>query len=780
MKRLLTILVALIGWQFAAAQSAPVLPKQVKVGKPSILKPAYGTYKKSALMREFRPGSKWGTKSTVKEFWRVYSDRNHNALYADARLISKLPTMLAFGQPVVIAEVRGDAALVYEDPKMEHFPTIPSYAKSLGWISLENLLLWDKCPTDERGVQYKALIAININKTAGKEFTGKYYMSPTSMQNPKDLQMDMNFYFIMKETADGSRVLLCRNPSIFGNNLHGWVDDNAFSRWDQRACLEPNWDIQYANSHKGQSVGVYATSQLVAGDKVTSWEFGRSNGDKDRWNIYRMVPEQLRFPIVERVREDANWIHCTAYADRHGRANFGSGSRSVTNDVERMRQMRSQMNVIIVAEAITEMQDIFPAIKKSIEQCGTFSNQGLKVKVGAVLYRSSAQGESGVEIAPLTSCNDQLLLSKFKPQKANGKLSAKVRDVALGMALSKASNPTLMGFNKDQNTLIIVVGSRGAPDNDATLKSAQTRSQLMNNNVQVMSVQVKRNQSGTWVKFNDQMMDIIKSNVDGQYAAIGDRAIFKQRQQGDGYNFYSKKNANDRDNSVLFAQIRYGKELGSPLTGAQVTKYLNNGINKFAETTAIWADHFEESLGDIQFDPAFLKRHLGAEGYNNWKSVKAISAFDGYTHKNDLNGKPYWHYVLYLSDDELRKLLDDLKPAYLAAKSQSDDRKPYVDAMRAIVKAHLGQNDDKGIDMMDADELQELIYGLDVHTDMTNRRRLKDIQDPRTVTLIEYRQMLQNFSKNYEKLQSIHNDGYTYRVKMGQNYYYWIPIEDLP
>ncbi len=780
MKKLLIILIALVGWQLAAAQSAPVLPKEVKVGKPSILKPAHGTYKKSDLMMEFRSGTKWGTKSTVKEFWKVYSDRNRNTLYADAALTTKLSTMLAFGQPVIIADVKGDAALVYEDSKIERFPVIPSYAKSLGWIPMDNLLLWDKCPTDDRGVQYKALIAININKMAGREFKGKYYESPTSMQEPKDLLMDMNFYFIMKETPDGSRVLLCRNPSIFGNNLYGWVDDNAFSRWDQRACLEPNWDIQYADSHKGQSVGVYGDQQLTAGNKVTSWEFGKSNGDKDRWNIYRMAPEQLRFPIVERVQEGADWIHCTSFSDRHGKANYDSGSRSVTNDVERMRQMRGQMNVIIVAEATTEMQDVFPAIKNSIKQCENFGNQGLKVKVGAVLYRNSAQGESGVEVVPLTSYDDQLLLSKFDTSKANGKLTNNVRDVALGDAFNKASNPKLMGFNKDQNNLIIVVGSRGAPENDTKLESPETKSQLMDNNVQVMSIQVMRNQSGSWVRFNDQMRDIIYSNVNSQYAAIGDHADFKQRRQGDGYNFYSKKNSDDRDKSVLFAQIRYGKELGSPLTGAQITKYLDNGINKFAETTTQWTDHFEESLGNIQFDPAFLERYLGKSGYQKWQKVKAISAFDGYTRQKDMDGEPYWHYVMYLSDDELRKLLEDLKPAYLAAKAQSDDRKPYVDAMRAIVKAHLGQNEDKGIDSMDADELQELIYGLDVHTDMTYRRTLKDIQDPRTVTLIEFSRMLKKFNDNYEKLQSIHNDGYTYRVKMGQNYYYWIPIEDLP
>ncbi|MDE6304646.1 MAG: hypothetical protein K2M01_07470 [Paramuribaculum sp.] len=780
MKKILILLIAMLGWQLAFAQSSPTVSK-VKVGKPSILKPAHGTYKRSDLMQEFAPGSKWGTKATVNEFWKVYSDRNRNQLYADASLTQKLPTMLAFGQPVVIADVKGDAALVYEDPKLERYPIIPSYAKMLGWIPMENLLLWDKCPTDERGVQYKALIAINLNKMAGKEFKGKYYESPTDSREPKDLLMDMNFYFIMKETPDGSRVLLCRNPSIFGNNLYGWVDDNAFSRWDQRACIEPNWDPQYVDNHKGQMVGIYGDENLTAGNKVTNWEFGSSNGDKDRWNTYRMVPEQLRFPIVERVKENANWIHCTSFANKQGgKANYDSDSRSVTGDVDRVRQMRGQMNVIVVAEATTDMQDILPAIKNSIDKCKSFGGQGLKVKVGAVLYRGSDQGDNGIEIVPLTNYDDQLLLSKFSSAKANGKLSGSVRDVALGKAINKASDPSLMGFNKDQNNLIVVVGSRGAPQNDSNIDNPEIKRRLLDNNVQVMSIQVMRNQSGTWVDFNDQMRDIILNNVNAQYAAIGDRADFKQRQQGDGYNFYSGKNSDDRNKSVLFAQIRYGKDLGKALTPSEVSKYLENGINKFAETTSTWNEHFEESLGNIQFDPSFLERYLGKSGYQKWQKIKAISAFDGYAIKKDGNGNSYWHYVLYLSDDELRKLLDDLKPAYLAAKAQSDDRKPYIDAMRAIVKAHLGQSDDKSIDSMDADQLQELIYGLDVHTDMTNRRRLKDIQDPRTVTPIEFRKMTDKFSKNYEKLQSIQNDGYTYRVKMGQNYYYWIPIEDLP
>ncbi len=756
------------------------LPKKVAVGKPEILKPkSGGTYKKTDLDNEFKPGSKWGTKKTVNEFWQVRSDRDRNPVYADATRSRKLNRTLAFGDQVVIAEVKGDMALVYEDRKIEHYPDIPSYAKYIGWVPMDNLLLWDACPTDQRGVQYKALIAINVIKLhSNNGLKGNLYRSPEDNVDPQDLAMDMEFYFIMKESRNGKRVLLCRNPTVYGNNLYGWIDEQFFSRWNQRACLEPNWDAQYVENHKGQEVGVFADPNFTSGNKVTRWEFGTSNNDKNAWYKYRMNPQQLRFPIIERVEEQANRIHCTSFAKNNGEANYTSDMDKANKEVNNTRKMRGQMNIIFLVEATTEMREIFPAIKASLVKCGSFKENGPQVKVGAVLYRIASQGTSGLEVVPLTNFDDPLLVSKFDATKANGRLSANDRDVALSLAIERAADASIMGFNKAQNNLLLVVGNRGAPESDETLKDSKLLKRMVDNNIQVMSIQIMRNQDGSWANYNEQMRDLIKENVARQYARLNDTEVFSGRNNNDGYNFYSKNNK--KDGSVLFAEIRYSKELGKALSATEVTKYVDNGINNFSKIVGTWKKHYEESLGNIKFDPIFLETYLGKTVFEKWKEIKALSAFDGYTRQRDLNGNDYWHYILYLSGDELQQLLADLKTAYTTAKNGSDDRKPYLDAMRSLVKAHLGQTNDKGIDNMDVDELQELIYGLDVHTEMTNRRKLKDIADPRMVTSIEFRKICSNFVKNYEKLLSLFNDGYTYRTKLGKDWYYWIPIEDLP
>lgn len=777
MKKTLFIAFAMLSSLFMTAQETLPRLKKVTVRKPEIL--TQNTYKLEDLNREFCSENKWGTKKTVKEHWVVYSDRSRNTLYLDAEKSQKLENTLAFGQEVVIAQIKGDMAYVYEvNTHNTDWPNIPDYAEMLGWVPMENLLLWNVCPTDMRGVQYKALISINLNKLKGhKEYKGFRYDSPDGEQNPRNLDYGMSFYFVMKEDPRSGRALLCENPTYQGrNNLFGWVDGSAYSPWNQRTCLEPNWNAEFVANHKGKEIGVYSDKQLTTGNKVTSWVYGQSNGDEERWYEYRMDPAQLRFPILDKVVNDEH-IHCTSFsAPNGGKANYDEDNRSVTTNVEQIRNMRGQMNVILVVEATTEMQAVFPSIKESIEKCRSFNGQGLNVKVGAVLYRGANQGVDGIDVVSLTNYDDLLLNSKFDAVKANGKLDSKERDVALSLAIEKAADANTMGYNKDQNTLLIVVGSRGAPDSDTLLESPQLLNKLVENNVQIMSVQVVQKTEGSWANFNFQIADLIKTNVDQQYAAIGDCASFSPRAQNDGYNFYSK----EKEESVLFAQIRYSKDSDKALTPPEITKYIDNGINKFAETSVAWNKHFEESLGNLAFDPDFLKRHLGEEGYQQWKKVKAISAFDGYTKQKDSEGENYWNYILFFSGRELEDLITKLEPAYEAAKNGSDDRKVYVNAIRDIIKGQLGQSDDKAIDEYNIDKIQELLYGLNVHIEgRYNRYTLKQLLDQREVITTRFQSILSDFKKKYERLNDI-SGNYTYRVLMGKDYYYWIPVEDLP
>jgi len=749
------------------------LPKKVDAKKPEALNKSL--LKQSELEKEFQPGSKWGQKKTINNFWIVWSDRNNNTTYKQPGG-SEPFQKLDFGERVIIAKIEGDWALVYQDAKADRFPDIPQQAKSMGWISMENLLLWKSCPADDRGVLQKALIAINLNKMKQDErFQARLYKSPVDHRQSDALKMDMNFYYVMKVFTDGNdeQALLCLQSEFTGNNLYGWVSKNSYTPWNQRTCLEPNWEPSFVESHKGQKAHIYISDALSDQAIATHWVYGASNGDADRTSMYRMKHSQLRFPILSQPKN--NSVHCTSFADRTGSSNQSGGfAGDITDDVNSKGHKIQHMNIIFAIEATTEMSQYLPAVKSALESCASYASQGITAKVGAVLYRGS--GSSNLDIVPLTKPDDARLAAMLEASKANGALTGSERAVALVKGIEEATDISKMGFEKDESNLLLVIGNRGAPESDNTLESPQLLKRLTDNNIQMMSIQVMRNASGSWARYTDQVNKLITENVNAQYKGLGDEAKFAISKNNDGYSFKSTKRE-----SIYFASTRYGA-MGQGLTPADVTKYIQNGVAGFAKTIVTSHDTYERAINDIDFYPEFLKKVLGDGGYQKWKELKAISAYDGYAKLQAADGTNYWHYILYLSSGELEDLVKKLQRTSEAAKMKSQDRTHYLNAMRALIKAQLPEKSEKEIENMTADDIQEAIYGLNVPTASMNIKKysIKDLANSSVVKNPEYFEVLNNFSNKYEELRRLQNSGYKYRVEVNNVFYYWIPIENLP
>ncbi|MBR0048663.1 MAG: hypothetical protein IJP74_04990 [Prevotella sp.] len=757
----------------------PSLPNKVMAQMPSMLNS--NILKVADLEAEFKAGGKWGQRKTEKRFWIVYSDRDQNVAYMEPTIGSALsPKKLSFGEQVVIAKIENNMALVYTDPKVDNFPEIPSYAKSIGWVPMENLLLWNICPSDNRGVLRKALIAINLNKIGQNEtFHGKLYKHPTENTNPEDLKMDMHFYYVMKETPDGMRALLCLQSRLTGNNLYGWVNRNSYTPWDQRTCLEPNWDPVYVEKHKDAIANIYISDKLTDDEIVTHWKFGEINNvDRGNRNLqYRMAPALLRFPILSQPTNNA--VKCTSFADRRGNINesvaYVSKGNEIVNEVE--REMR-KINIIFAVEATTEMSQYLPAIKASLAKCKSYANQGLTVQAGLVLYRAAANGSSAIDVIPLTNTDDARLLSMLDASKANGKLTGNARDVALPQAINIAIDASKMGFSKDQSNLLLVVGNRGAAEGDNSLGDQKLLKRLSDNNIQIMSIQVMRNEMGSWARYTDQMTDLVVKNVENQYKEINAEAKFSPSKDNDGYGFRSSR----KEESVLFARIRFSKDMGKSLAPSAVTNYIDKGLDGFANSANTKKVTFEKAKNNLDFYPEFLKKILGERGYNSWKQVRAISSYDGYAKLKGADDSDYWHYIIYLSSGELEDLIAKLKATSEAAKMKSQDRTHYINAIRALLKMQLGDDDEKRINNMSSSELETAIYGLNIPTESMRftKYSLKDMANSSVVKNPEYFEILDNFSKKYEELRRLQTGGYKYRLEVSNVYYYWIPIEMLP
>ncbi len=125
--------------------------------------------------------------------------------------------------------------------------------------------------------------------------------------------------------------------------------------------------------------------------------------------------------------------------------------------------------------------------------------------------------------------------------KANGRLTGHEQAVALSQAIETAIDASKMGFKDSQSNMVLIIGNRGNASDDNTLEGPQTLKRLMKNNIQMMSVQVMRTESGSRARFFDQIGDLIEANIKEQYRAIEAKTEFKRLPGNEGYYFTSDK-----------------------------------------------------------------------------------------------------------------------------------------------------------------------------------------------------------------------------------------------
>src|SRR5204863_8361406 len=111
------------------------------------------------------------------------------------------------------------------------------------------------------------------------------------------------FLFIYKASDDGKNFLIGKtyqtNASSIKSELLGWVPNGIVQRWEQRLCLEPNWDKPAADE------------RLATGVKATLWQnevevlsVMKGNKVQGIWNedpySVRFAPEWKRFPVLQK------------------------------------------------------------------------------------------------------------------------------------------------------------------------------------------------------------------------------------------------------------------------------------------------------------------------------------------------------------------------------------------------------------------------------------------------------------------------------------------------
>lgn len=785
MRRLLfTFIICFVFGCYCIADTA--LPPKCVAGLPSIL--SKKTIKESEVNSLVKSG-KWGQNNKVDKYWTVYSDRSHNTTYKSPSLDGGKYDELEFNEQVRIARIENNFALVYtEKNKGADNMIISREAQSRGWIPMENLLLWNSCPTDEAGIYNKALIVINIDEAEKNKNIDTRYHNPETKDNPQGLVADMNFYFVMKKAKNGLVLLAreCKMEGYTNSVLYGWVSTGSYVPWSQRTCIEPNWKPSVAEELKGKRVNVYKD-----GKKATDIVLGRENKiTQNPTTRYRLEPQLMRYPLLKNTSGNDNQYCVTAFARPDGTSNVptvpsGRDDSSEGTINEKLEEL-SVVNLIVVIDGTKSMENYYQPTQEIIQRAyDFFGKESRKVKVGVVIYRDYADGQYVTEHLSMRSPTDPSV-AKFLQTGGVYGVKSSPSDRTLAEALFKGLEVALdakkMGYTKNNSNLMFVIGDCG---NDLEDKKCLSQEEIVKkcveNRIQLAAFQVRNENEQSFFSFRKQMNAIVRENMKAQYGQG------KFIELTDGYEF----NAGVPKKQNFYIGSTRNADLGKQMDVAKLYDLVKNSYMQFDEAIQTQMDvvgnasHIiRETLDaavstDASMNMGLLEGLFTSDEIERFKENNSLFAFQGVADKSDSgNNLDYWQPVIYISSDEFAQLMEKLKPVMSAA--STGNRKPYVEAMKGLIQSMIPDITAKEMDEKDVKEIMALVSGLNVKTGSLGGRTLIQIQDENVVKQEEFDGMIHSFRDKYNKLDKIRTNKYDFSIERNKTRWYWIPVEDLP
>ena len=822
MKKIVALVLFLSTALCSALYAAPQLPKKCMAFRPKKLgaiilteKEANAFVKSGSFGQTDAPGRGQAT------YWDVYSDRENNTTYASPGSSTKFSS-LKFNERVRIAQIQGNYALVYTEPKVGlQYPLISELAECKGWIPMNHLLLWQSCLANDRGIYNKALLCVNLEAKNLSGDLGAGYLSPDRTGKPIPLTTDMNFYFIMKQEKDMALLAIQNrvDGSMSDQVLYCWVPERSFVPWNQRSCLEPTWereDVEYYAA-KHEQVKIFATQREALsqqGHPISFIPFEKRTSTRYDRYLYRMAPEHLRFPILDGTNDRA--YNMSTFSTLGGQA---QGTSTPTNEPtidklkeEKLRKMQ-RINLAVVIDGTSSMEPYYPKVKEALKEACDFFSRNYNLRIGVVIYRDYTDGTGLAEVLPMTSAQHNLeRVNAFLDSGGTYGIRSSASDRTQEEALFNGINTALdkLAFRDGESNIMLIVGDCGNDVKDLRFSSRSLIDKLVQKDIHLMGFQVQNKGVAAYNNFNSQLLELMRESLKGKYHKLNEkiRVVARQTQsktsgRTDGYNF----EGNIEGDQLYICNHRFTDATvnGGVMSPEVLQSYMVKAISDFANTIQHQLDLIVKPInslpvsgggttskfvgrsstpGMINVDYEFVVKALGGDAklVQSLDQTNSILNFRGYALRRDASGRNYFKPVIFISAEEFQELLKRLAPVAEAARnSQVKDRTPYIEALKALVKSLAPGMTDAQMAALSNGDIMNMIAGLNESAEALKSYSLNDLSDPQAVSPGEYSRIINDFQKKYENLLRIRqSNSYKFVKKFNGAVYYWIPIEDLP
>lgn len=790
----------IILWSFALValnlHSQMQLPNKVKVWLPSYIQNS----------REM-DNSKWLGKiqnedygRETSELWVAYSDRNQNKTYSSPSISSPTGKVLDFREQVIIADINKGFALIYIDgASMSTYKHIGSDAVCKGWIPIDNLLLWDKCPMDKYNVFQKAVVLKDV-KSLSKEINPFFLSNPETKSQTDQQAYDLDFLFIFKKyKIEGVTYFLLGTEWDIKNstggvkaNLYGWMDDGNVTSWDNRVCFEPVYDRKSIEFYNSKEI----RPSIFRKDKDAQNYFENGKGDETKcvWRLEeqlgttRQDPYKPRFPLID---DHGNILNIATIG------NIGAKKGKLDQDdltlmkrhLEELLSIKENANILFVIDGTVSMSKYYEPLAKAIEQSRYSSkiDNKQKLRFGAVIYRDYMDGNRLLETMPLTNDFDEVsgFINKCQTKQEAGDPTF---EEAMFNGLLNACK-LLNGKEKESN-FIFLIGDCGNHEIDPRgYNEGQVINALFEKRVNILAFQANNNYKMASSRFSIQANRIIDGLVGRYSSKIGSpNSIGLRLGKNNLYETYKKES--DELPTIIckytFCDLNKSK---TPEELNRITLKMIEDFNKYINKNIL--DLRKTLDGNTEKGPKIRGIDiLKEDGYTDEQIHEFIESrkvlkFDGYTSNNPL-GKGYniFEPVLFISGEELGSLVKELKkidsPTYVS------QRRAYEDALSNLARAFFGLADVSSINI---DDLFKKLYGINFKPGSFVIKKgnnivpikIEWITKPEIVSDDLLKSLIANFAGKTRNLNLIlSKDTSEYKFKSNNIPYYYIPIKELP
>lgn len=711
----------------------------------------------------------WGKLSDKP--WKVYADRDDVEVYEQPSLscLTK-KRRLNFLEPVWIAEIKEDFAHVY---KTISTSDMESLSGEIGWVEIDKLLLWDRCPMTENLIYKKAIILTNLSKEGGKSGKADFgeeihlYNSPGSKKPNSSRISELEFYFVYKYSDGYALLMRTEEVEKSGQDSRGWT--NKFTFWNSRICFEPNWEL-------GASYDIVVFDDKFpeqAREYMQTGVIDYKNQDKYKY-VWHEKLSSKRWPInltrlpklKDAIAEKFNIEKVGTISNIKG--NIDSDSRALKKEIE---ERIKKINIVIVMDGTMSMETYYPQMCKAIQRAmNNIQNQRMintkQVKFGAVIYRNEEDGSPKVQ--PLTTASNVI---KYLSNHKCGSISSNPYEAMFEGLYSAVKK---IDWNKQESNFIILVGDAASDiRNRLNLNVREIGQSLASQNINFVAFQANHGKHKAYADFIEQIDDILMaeaSEIYGRNITVDD--------------FIERKNAK-------YLKVKEKEEQQFPMklgfVNAAVGKngqavYLENlivqNIDSFITIQQRQLDAFDSMLdriqktgGELNVDILTNRRDISPEQIEKWRKYGTALNVDGYT-SSYIKGRKVLLTSVFLTNEEYTFIVDNLKAV---ATPSPNRRKSLQDALVKLGQAYIGEKDIKN---MDINDLLRKIFDLgDIDVfDMPGGLTIKDITDS-SVDISIINDIIKKTDQEVKKFEL--ESAKSMFMQNGLPYYY-IPIWDMP